>query len=69
LKKCQHFKNKHPELFVELLELETEGGESNELGERVVSSKRLRRESTSSAYSSLSWGSMCSFILFIVSNI
>ena len=54
LKKCEHFKNKYSELFTELLELETEGEKSNELGERVVNSKRLYKESTSLAYSSLS---------------
>src|SRR5436305_15007837 len=53
LKKCQYFKNKYSELFAELLKLETEGEESNELGERVVNSKRLCKESISSAYSSL----------------
>ena len=62
LKKCEHFKNKYPEMYTVFFEAETVDNIEN-------SRKRLRRESTSSAYSSLSWGSMCSFILFIVSNI
>ena len=60
LKKCHNFKNKYPDMFSELFELGIEN-EDNEFGERL---KRIRRESTSSAYSSQSLGSTCLFILF-----
>jgi hypothetical protein len=54
LKKCQHFKNKFPEIYAEFFEIETTGVENNEQN----SSKKLRRESASSTYSSISWASM-----------
>jgi hypothetical protein len=61
LKKCQHFKNKYPELFAEFFLSEAES-------ENVMGTNRLRRESTGSVNSSItsiSWNSMCSFILII----
>src|ERR1051325_359589 len=57
LKKCQHFKNKYPEIFDEFFGSQIEKRESNELDETINSKKRLRRESTSSGYSSISWES------------
>ena len=71
LKRCQHFKNKNPELFVEFFGSEAERGESNEFDENIVGSKRLRRESIGSAYSSItsiSWRSMYSFMLIMLNN-
>ncbi|CAB4485515.1 unnamed protein product [Rhizophagus irregularis] len=53
LKKCQHFKNKYPEIFFELFASETERMEINEFDENIVSSKRLRRESTGSIHSAI----------------
>ena len=69
LKKCQHFKNKNPELFAEFFG--SDRGEGNEFDENIVSSKRLRRESVGSAYSSItsiSWRSMYSFMLIMLNN-
>ncbi|CAB4432851.1 unnamed protein product [Rhizophagus irregularis] len=60
LKKCQHFKNKYPEIFFELFASETERMEINEFDENIVSSKRLCRESTGSNNSSV--GTFDSFI-------
>ena len=54
LRKCQHFKNKYPEIYAEFFETETVRVENNEENSR----KKLRRESASSAYSSISWASM-----------
>ncbi|CAB4398255.1 unnamed protein product [Rhizophagus irregularis] len=53
LKKCQHFKNKYPEIFFELFASETKRMEINEFDENIVSSKRLRRESTGSVHSAI----------------
>jgi hypothetical protein len=69
LKKCQHFKNKYPEIFVELFVSEKERVEINEFNENIVSPKRLRRESTGSAHSaitSISWRSI--YLYFIINN-
>jgi len=63
LKKCQHFKNKYPEIFFELFASETERMEINEFDENIVSSKRLRRESTGSVHSAITSISLRSIYL------
>jgi hypothetical protein len=59
-KKCNNFKNKYPQQYIEYFESELEV--ENEL--ISISKKRLRRESTSSTYSSTSRASMYLFKLF-----
>ena len=60
LKKCEHFKNKYPEMYTVFFEAETVDNIEN-------SRKRLHRESTSSAYSSISRTSM--YIILFINNI
>jgi len=60
LKKCEYFKNKYPEMYTVFFEAETVDNIEN-------SRKRLRRKSTSSAYSSISRTSM--YIILFINNI
>jgi len=62
LKKCQYFKNKFPEIYAEFFELETSRVENNEENSR----KKLRRESTGSAYSSTSWASIYNLLIYLL---
>jgi len=59
LKKCEHFKNKFPEIYIELFEIEIIRVGNNEEN----SKKRLRRESYTS---SMSWTSMYTFKLLLI---
>ena len=55
LKNCQNFKSKNPEMYASFFE--TELREENDKATEI-SKKRVRRESSGSVYSSISWTSM-----------